>query len=170
MEKTLNVLNQLEKEGLIERYAIGGATASLFYMEPFLTYDVDVFVFLPKSKGKLILLTPLYHYLKNQGYREDREHVLIEGIPVQFIPAYDELVEEAVREAREVKYKEIKTRVVPLEHLAAIMLKTGRAKDKTKLKMLMEQTKWDEKKFKSVITRHGLAEKWKQFKSQAHDR
>jgi len=34
MEKTLAVINQLEKEGIIGRYAIGGAVAATRYVEP----------------------------------------------------------------------------------------------------------------------------------------
>ena len=51
MKKTLEVINGLEKEGTIKGYAIGGATALLFYAEPALTFDVDIFVFLPGDTG-----------------------------------------------------------------------------------------------------------------------
>jgi hypothetical protein len=34
MEATLRVLNELEAEGVISRYAIGGAVGAIFYMEP----------------------------------------------------------------------------------------------------------------------------------------
>lgn len=37
-------LNELKATGLVREYAIGGATAALFYAEPARTYDVDVFV------------------------------------------------------------------------------------------------------------------------------
>ncbi|MCL0092519.1 hypothetical protein M1N92_02470 [Dehalococcoidia bacterium] len=47
MEKTLKVFNELEKTGLIRRYVIGGGIAVLFYAEPILTYDLDVFCLLP---------------------------------------------------------------------------------------------------------------------------
>lgn len=46
MKKTLRILNQLEQKGIIDRYAIGDAMAALFYAEPVLTYDMDMFVFL----------------------------------------------------------------------------------------------------------------------------
>ena len=38
MEKTLKILNELEKARLVSKYAIGGAIAVLFYTEPVLTY------------------------------------------------------------------------------------------------------------------------------------
>lgn len=57
MEATLKVLNELEREGVINRYAIGDAVGAIFYMEPFLTYDLDVFVLLPKTSGGPLTLS-----------------------------------------------------------------------------------------------------------------
>jgi hypothetical protein len=41
MKPTLQVLNELEGSGVIERYAIGGAMGATFYVEPLLTFDVS---------------------------------------------------------------------------------------------------------------------------------
>ena len=139
MEKTLKVLNELERKRVIEKYAIGGGIATLFYMEPVLTYDLDVFVFLSQTQSGLIIVSPIYEYLRRKGYKTHREHIVIEGVPVQFIPAYNELVEEAVKEAREIRYKKTKTRVLRVEHLLAIMLQTNRSKDKTRMAQLLEE-------------------------------
>ena len=67
MEATLKVLNELEREGVITRYAIGGAVGAIFYMEPFLTYDVDVFVLLPQTAGGLLTRTPIYESSQKAG-------------------------------------------------------------------------------------------------------
>ena len=164
MEKTLKVLNELEKRSFIERYAIGGGIASLFYTEPVLTYDLDVFVFLPRAKTTRIILSPIYDYLKSKGYREEKEHILIEGVPVQFIPAYSPLVEEAVKQAKSVRYKGVATRVLRAEHLLAIMLQTGRAKDKARLALFLEEAEVNQKEFSQIIKRHNLSAEWARFK------
>ena len=39
MEKTLAIINQMERDGVIDRYAIGGAIAATLYVEPIQTYD-----------------------------------------------------------------------------------------------------------------------------------
>ncbi len=166
MEKTLKVLNELEREGFIKGYAIGGGIAAIFYMEPVLTYDLDVFVFLSAGKSKLVVLSPIYDYLKRKGYREDKEHIVIEGIPVQFIPTYNSLVEEAVRKAREVKYKGVKTRVVRAEHLVAIMVQTGRAKDKERMALFLKEAKINRKELTGIIQRHGLDTEWNRFQKK----
>src|ERR671918_1864872 len=143
MKRTLQVLNELERDGVIERYAIGGAMGATFYVEPLLTFDLDVFVFLPQSAAGLLSLAPLYAALRSRGYAEEGECVLIEGVPVQFLPAYNALLEEAMREACETFYDETHTRVVRAEHLIAICLQTGRDKDRDRVRIFREQAKLD---------------------------
>jgi len=163
MEKTLKVLNELERKGIIEKYAIGGGIATIFYMEPVLTYDLDVFVFLPKTQSGLITVSPIYEYLQGKGYKAHQEHITIHGVPVQFIPAYNELVEEAVNEAREIHYKRTRTRILRVEHLLAIMLQTDRPKDRTRITQLLEEAEINIDYLTKIIGRHGLRRKWQEF-------
>lgn len=171
MEKTLKVLNDLEKEGFVKKYALGGATALLFYAEPALTYDLDVFIFLSETRVKksyLVDLGPLYHALQRKGYRADKEHVMIEGIPVQFLPVYNSLVEEAVEEALSKDYQGVHTKVVSIEYLVAIMLKTNRPKDRERIgKLLEEGVKIKQDKLLRILFRHKLKEKWEKIIGKA---
>lgn len=161
MEATFNTLNQLEAEGIIRRYAVGGAFALLFYTEPSLTYDVDIFVFLPEQKtGYLISLDSLYRHLESKGYKADKEHVMIEGVPVQFIPAYNSLVEDALNSAVEMNYKEIKVHVFQLEYLMAIMLHTNRPKDRARVGQLVADTPYDKSLLQQILKKHGLEKRW----------
>ena len=125
MKRTLEILFELERAGVMSRHAIGGAMGATFYVEPFLTFDLDVFVLLPRAAGGLLTLTPLYGALRARGYAEEGEYVNIEGVPVQFLPAYNALLEEALQEAREVPYEDVQARVLRAEHLAAICVQTG---------------------------------------------
>jgi hypothetical protein len=56
----LQVLNELERGGVIDRYAIGGAMGATFYVEPLLTFDLDVFVVPPQSAAGLLSLASLH--------------------------------------------------------------------------------------------------------------
>ena len=161
MKRTIEVLNELEKEGIFSRYAIGGAMAATFYTEPFLTFDLDVFVFLPRTPGGLLTLGPLYEALRARGYTEEDETILIEGVPVQFLPAYNSLVEEALNQAQEIMFENVPTRVLRSEHLIAISLQTGRGKDRERVRILREQAQLDMNFLASVLKRHQLDEKWK---------
>jgi len=161
VKRTLEVLNELEREGVFTRYAIGGAMAATFYTEPVLTFDLDVFVLLQSSATGLVSLAPIYDALRTRGYKEEQECILIEGVPVQFLPAYNALIEEALAQAREIDYEGVPARVVRAEHLIAICLQTGRAKDRARVAMLREQAHLDHELLADILNRHQLEDKWK---------
>ena len=87
-------------------------------------------------------------------------HILIEGVPVQLIPAYNSLVEEAVQKAKVKKYQGVSTKVLSLEHLLALMIQTGRVKDKERIPPLLQGCKIDKKNLGKILERHHLKEKW----------
>src|SRR5216117_3394046 len=93
----LRAANGLLAAGLIEDWALGGALAAIYYVEPFTTYDADIF-FIPKDKGLTSGIPAIYSYLQSQGWQVEREHLFVRGFPVQFL-AVSGLTEEAVREA-----------------------------------------------------------------------
>jgi hypothetical protein len=137
IERLFQRLNELERTGLIGRYAIGGAFAFIYYAEPFETSDVDVFAHIP-SEGALISLAPIYDHLRKFGYREEDEHIVIEGVPVQILPAAGALVEEAIERATEITIGKEPTRMFTAEHAVAVAMQTNRAKDKMKILHLLE--------------------------------
>ena len=152
----------MERDGVFTRYAIAGAMAATFYVEPLLTFDLDVFVVLPQTPGGLLTLAPLYDALRARGYSEqENECIRIEGVPVQFLPAYNALLEEALREAQEIMYEDAPARVLRSEHLLAICLQTGRSKDRERVRILREQAKLDQNFLADVLRRHQLEDKCK---------
>jgi hypothetical protein len=163
MERTLQILNELERDGVLNRYAIAGAMGATFYIEPLLTFDLDIIVLLPQTEAGLLTLAPLYEVLRAKGYAEERECVVIEGVPVQFLPAYNGLLEEALREALELAYQSTSTRVLRAEHLVAICLQTGRPKDRERVRILKEQASLDDRSLQVILRRHQLEGKWKEW-------
>ncbi len=162
MKRTLQVLNEMERDGVFTRYAIAGAMAATFYVEPLLTFDLDVFVVLPQTPGGLLTLAPLYDALRARGYSEqENECIRIEGVPVQFLPAYNALLEEALKEAQEIMYEDVPARVLRSEHLLAICLQAGRSKDRERVRILREQAKLDQNFLADVLRRHQLEDKCK---------
>lgn len=164
MEKTLQVLNRLEADGVIERYAIGGAIAATFYVEPVSTFDLDVFFVFNEQANDLVLLAPIYEYLAALGYQSAGEAVEIEGWPVQFLPAFNPLLEESLAEAADIRFKDIPTRVMRAEHLVAVMLQTGRAKDYSRILQFLEEDAVELPLLASVLARHGLTKQWEEFR------
>jgi hypothetical protein len=167
MKATLKVINQMQADGVISQYAIGGAVGATFYLEPAATLDIDIFASFQKVPGgSLISLDPIYNYLKTRGCLLEKEHVVIEGWQVQFLPPSDALDEEALAQAIETSVDEIKTRVMTAEHLAAIALRTGRPKDKIRIAQFVDAGVLDENKLDEILARHGLLAKWRQFKDK----
>lgn len=161
MRETLKVINQMVKGGVIDEYAIGGAIAAIYYLEPFDTADLDIFVQVNAADSDLMILAPIYEYLTEQGYKAKGEFIYIEEIPVQFLPVFNPLTEEAVEKAQTIKYARVTTRIMRPEYLVAIMLNTGRPKDYLRISMFLEQGAVNMRSLNAVLKRHGLMKKWK---------
>jgi predicted nucleotidyltransferase len=164
MKKTVEILNELKENDLIEDYAIGGGIATIFYTEPLFTYDLDVFVVVKqKPTTKIISFASIYSYLEDKGYSWKGEHIVIEEMPVQFIPAAEGLEKESVEGAKNITYEGVKIKVLTAEHLIAMSLKAGRRKDFEKIGRLIEQAKVDKNILVKILKRHGLHEKYKKW-------
>ena len=167
IKDTIATINSMQADGIIDRYAIGGAVGATFYLEPAATLDVDVFVsFKPAAEQILVSPKPMLDYLLARGGVVQGEYVVVAGWPVQFLPPTTPLVDEALAEAVEQDVEGTPVRVFSAEHLAAIALQTGRAKDKARLLQFIETGALDSKRFQGIITRHGLVDHWRQFERQ----
>ena len=130
-------LNALKGAGIVRDYAIGGATAVLFYAEPTRTYDLDVFVPLANAPAG--------------------EHIIIHGVPVQFLPAHNALAEAAVATARTIAYEDVLVRVIAPEHLAALAFQAGGARRRERgWQLLDEPGVVDREKFDALARTHGI--------------
>lgn len=148
------------KDRVIQQYAIGGAVGALFYIEPINTNDLDIFFHVKDSSSGLDILAPLYKYLSGRGYKGKGEAIEIEGWPVQFLPIFNPLLEEAVGQAKEVRFQRTTTRVMRAEHLVAIMLQTGRLKDHARIAQFIEHDVINQKQLTGILVRHRLIKKW----------
>lgn len=165
MKNTIKIINELKQKGLIKDYAIGGAIGVLKWVEPFFTRDLDIFVVLSQQKKgqKLIYLSGIYDYLKKKGYTKwVGQWIIIEGVPVEFIPA-EGLAKESVEKAIETEFEGLKTRVISPEYLIALLLVAARPKDIIKIQMLLGQAKIDMEKLKRISKRYNLNKKLRPF-------
>ena len=71
MKATLEVINQMQVDGVIGSYAIGGAVGATFYLEPVATLDIDIFVSLQQA-GALLTVSPIYDYLTARGFKVEK--------------------------------------------------------------------------------------------------
>ena len=165
MKKTLEILNKLVDENVIRDYAIGGAMGAMWYMEVITTMDLDVFV-LFRDESAIDPISPIYRRLNELGYNQDpqqRECINIEGVPVQFLPVYNDLLSDAMKNSKGFDYEGVPTRVLSAEHLAAICVQTGRMKDKLRVEMFLRSEKFNTQEFFSILDKGKLKERFSQW-------
>jgi hypothetical protein len=150
------VLAEMRSAGVVREYAVGGATAVLFYAEPARTYVLDVFVLLPPGESSLSPLANIYEWTTSRGYSPLKEHVLIHGVPVQFLPAHNLLAEEAVAGARELDYEGVTVRVIDPDYLAALALQAGGARRRERAWQLLEAGAIERSRLRALLQRHGI--------------
>ncbi len=165
--EVIKTLNQMQADGVIVRYAIGGAVAATFHLEPVTTLDVDIFVVLKGEPGsRPTSLQPVFDYLLAHGCTMAGEYVVIAGWPVQFLPPNSPLVEEALHQRAARDVGSIPTWIFTAEHLAAIALQTRRPKDKARLVQFIEADALDIARLEDIVTRHHLSDALRRFRRQ----
>ncbi len=164
MKATLQVINQMQADGVISKYAIGGAVGATFYLEPSATLDIDIFVSFRNGPGSsLISLEPVYKYLTDRNYKTEGEYIIIEGWHVQFLPPGDALGEDALAQAIQTEVDGVPTWVMTAEHLVALALQLGRGKDFARILQFIDAGVLDTSKLDQILTRHDLLAKWELF-------
>lgn len=178
MKSTFRVINRMVEDGVIGKYAVGGAVAALNYIEPTLTDDLDVLISVDdlavKPRSGLVSLEPLYGYLRKVGYGEFRkEGVVIEGWPVQFLPVANDLDAESLAQAVEVEISSeqgapaTRVRMLRAEHVVATaLLKVGRPKDLIRVTQFLSEKAVDLARLHAVLERHDLLNAWVKFCAQ----
>lgn len=155
--EVLSAIDDLKEKELIEDYAISGAVAQLFWDEAIPTFDLDVLVLVPKTDS-LDVLRPIYEWAAERGYPTDKEHIYIGGVPVQFIPTFSPLTEEAVREAKSLPYNDLSVNVVGPEHLVGIWMTppANNAVRRERVARLRASGRLDEDVLADLVNRYGL--------------
>ena len=150
----LRAANELISAGLIKDYALGGALAAIYYVEPFTTYDADI-IFIASDKTLSSGTPAIYSHLQSKGWRVEREHLLIKHFPVQFLAASG-LTEEAVRKAKRIEFEGVPAKVFRPEYIIAIAASVGRHKDLARIEQLLEQATIDEPLLDDILRRYNL--------------
>jgi hypothetical protein len=168
VKEVARLLNELKRERIIVDYAVFGATAQMRYTEPVATLDADVLVSL-KDAQTLEPLRGIYQYTESKGLLAHAEAIMVGRWPVQFIPVFDTLTDEAVRNADEDRIDGEPIRVVTAVYLAVIALKTARAKDHLRIVSLLEAEALTPDEIMRLAAKHGLSDHWKRFRARYLD-
>jgi hypothetical protein len=118
---------------------------------------VDVFVTLPSgTEAGLVSLASVYDWARGRGISIEGEHLMIEGVPVRLLPAYNSLVEEAVVGARVHDYEGVPVRVVAPEHLVALALQAGGARRRERAWQLLQFGGVDRQRVRALLDTHAV--------------
>ncbi len=156
MREALLALNAIVAEGLIESYAIGGAIGASYYIEAAATEDLDIFAVLPTTDGGILSLSAIYAACTARGAVIDDAYIRFGPWPVQILPAYKPLVEEALANAIDVEFDGIPTRVFTPEYVCAIAIDTNRNKDYLRVAMFLEEDAVDIVQLETLLQRYNL--------------
>ena len=158
----LSILDDIQDAGIIDTYAIGGAFAAILHNEPVSTVDLDIFFFFKEKQSAPILsLDSIYDFAKARGFFFDHEFINIHGWLVQFIEvSHSALWIEAVKNADVINIDGHDAFVIDKEHLAAMWLFAGRAKDYQKITMFVDAAILNSDKLTDILKRHDLLLKW----------
>ena len=156
MKRTIIRINELVKTGTVEKYAIAGGMAHFYYIEPSVTYDLDLIVQILGKENTLNPLEAIYSWAKQNNFQFDGEHIIIEGIPVQFLLAFNDMVEEALVNAVEIEIFDETTYILKAEYLMAMMLQTGRMVDKERFLRFISESEYDKSFLRSLLLKYKL--------------
>jgi len=155
LAEVLRAADDLVSAGVIKDYALGGALAAIHYVEPFTTYDADIF-FIPATEDLSGGIPQIYEALRARGWKEEGDHLLLRDFPVQFLAAHG-LTEEAVKAALPLNYRGVTTKLFRPEHIIAIAASVGRHKDLARIEQVLEQADIDKNLLETILKRYRLS-------------
>ncbi|MBI1871010.1 MAG: hypothetical protein HYS07_07450 [Chlamydiae bacterium] len=165
MKEVAKLLNKMHQAGVITNYALFGALAQVRYTEPVSTLDADVLVAIP-SPNRLDILNAIYQFCYQEGYSTEGEAIRVGAWPVQFIPVFSPLTQEAVEQAETADFEGEPFRVIRAKHLAIIALSVGRAKDFARILVLLESKSVNREEIRELAFQHHLSEAWNKFEKR----
>jgi len=151
--------------GVIEDYVIGGATALLYYSQPMFTEDIDIFISLKSDSQLIINLEPVYRFLQDKyNAKQEKEYLIIDDIPLQFLVPYDTLSEEAFLNCNSVIWKDVSFKIFNLEYIMGIMIQLNKPKYRERLSILLRDNNYNADKLEQILKKHDLYDKWLEMK------
>ena len=108
------------------------------------------------APGSLVSLDPFYEWAWTRGFPVDAEHILVHGVPVQFLPAHNALAEAAVAPARTLDYDGVPVRVIDPEHLVALAFQAGGHKRGERAWQLIEAGAVNRQRLRELLSAYGI--------------
>ena len=118
---------------------------------------------------RMDILAGIYGFCSRRGFLAEGEAIRVGAWPVQFVPVFSPLTQEAMEQAETADFEGIPLRVVRADYLAVIALSVGRAKDYARILALLESSSVTRDQVARLAARHGLSEAWRRFEARFAD-
>jgi hypothetical protein len=168
MKQVARLLNDMQAEGVIKNYALFGAMAQMRYTEAVATLDADVLIAVPMP-DKLDVLADIYTYCAGKGFPAEGDAIRVGAWPVQCMPVFSPLTNEALENAEVAEFDGVPLRVIKADYLAVIALSVGRGKDFARILALLESPHVTREQIATLAAKHGLADAWRRFEAKFID-
>ncbi len=168
MKAVARLLNEMCAAGVIQNYALFGATAQMRYTEPVATLDAQVLV-AAAQPDRPDVFRDIYAFCAVRGYPAEGESIRVGAWPTQFVPVFSALTREAMNHAETADFEGVPLRVVQAAHLAVIALSFARAKDFARILALLESGSVSRQEIAQLAARHGLSAAWRKFETRFFD-
>lgn len=140
VEAIVRLLNRLKISRKLRDYAIFGAIASTYYIEPIYTEDIDIIVLAPTDLEYI----QVWRELDKLAERRLDFGFVISNTKIQIQPSsIHPLYGSALRNAKTVRIGNARTRIVDREHLILLHLRAFRDKDIYKAGLLLRKANGD---------------------------
>lgn len=156
------ILNDLEENGLLSGWIVGGETAVMYYSDVVPTVDIDVFARYA-APSFLAPLSKVYEYLFAKYHAKiEAEMIRIGGIYLQFLPvdSNNPVDAEAARHPNSIPSG---LRLFQLEYLICSMLYVGSKKYLPRLAFIKAENMYDAVKLSGLLLKFGLGERWEKI-------
>lgn len=108
------------------------------------------------APASLVSLEMFYEWARARGFPADAEHILVHGVPVQFLPAHNALAEAAVTTARTLDYGGVPVRVIDPEHLVALAFQAGGHKRRERAWQMLDVGVVNRQRLRTLLSAHGI--------------
>ncbi len=164
IKEVISELNRVVTDGLVAKYAIGGAVAAQAYIETSSTEDIDAFVVIAGDEGRgLTPLSRVWADLVAHGAKQDGLYLVIGDWPLQLLISDGQLYLEAIETAQPLDFDGQSAFVMMPEYLAAIALKTGRSKDYQRVAEFIRQGSTTTETVAELVGRFALQDAWSRY-------
>lgn len=135
-ERVIELFNRIMMErNLLDDYAIGGAVALAYYIEPRDTQDLDLYLLVSDDQYH-----KLWETLIEMGFKSEGQRVIIYDVPVDLFPvSIGPIFKEALSKSKKIFMGGLPVKIFPSEYLVVTKLMAHRYRDKEDVHRLFER-------------------------------